>query len=704
MSIEAQTVEYNYIGDGVSTVFPFPARFLSNADILVGLGAVQQTTGFTISGAGSDSGGNVTFAVAPAVGVRVTLIRAPVANQLIDFVNGQTVFENVLDTGLDKLTMICQYLLRASARSIRLSDFDPYNTPSLVLPTVADRASRLLGFDVNGSPTSVMPNPGGPNGTVVIGGIVDATAAGRALLSSLFIDGYVPTLALFQVNPVHALVDFVQVGGFAAVGDCQTISLKRLPAAPGVVKPWHVQSSDGAWWSYFGPDASPRWFGAVGDGVADDTAAVQAALDYAAAFKTRARIDGVFAVPTTKLLIDNRVVVFGSTTDAEIRRTRDVVTPLLAAVSKTGVVVRDLKLGHTGGWTGTGSNTIGTGSKSFTVPAGLNVIVGDFVEIRSAADPKSSMIGAVTAYSGTSMTINVTITSSSGTTSSWLMDRYDGENTGLSFEGCTSCSAQRVVVAGRWYVGMRSLNGNGDSFDYCETQGVINRSIYAYGISGGSVDGTRIMNNRVRGQGLSQYGISVFGATGAVENVVVSGNIVDGMLFQGIAVGGIASSVAVTGNQVDGVADVSGVGIMALAGNGNQPADILITGNNIKNAAGQGVYVVDAFDVAVVGNQVAACGRGILVAQAGVGLACQGVRVVANDLRNCTTHGIHFTAATASAGGLHTCVGNTVRANTGTGILSDATTDRIAFGTNVSFGNGVQYNLLGTNHAQGATV
>lgn len=149
MSVEAQTVEYVYDGDGVTKTFPFPSKFLSSADVIVGLDGQEQTGGFSVVGAGAETGGAVTFTVAPAAGVRVALLRKPPASQLIDFVNGQTILEDVLDTGLDKLTMLIQYLLRGMQKSVRLSEFDSSSLEAL--PSAASRANSVAGFDVSGT-------------------------------------------------------------------------------------------------------------------------------------------------------------------------------------------------------------------------------------------------------------------------------------------------------------------------------------------------------------------------------------------------------------------------------------------------------------------------------------------------------------------------------------------------------------------------
>jgi len=152
MPVEAQTVEYSYLGDGVSTVFGFPSRFLSDSDLFVALNGVVQVAGFTVTGAGDDAGGEVTFTVPPGNLVRVMLVRNPSPSQLIDFENGQTVLEGTLDNALDKLTMIAQYLLRSARRSVRVGDaiYTTETAGLLELPKASDRVAKLFAFDNDG--------------------------------------------------------------------------------------------------------------------------------------------------------------------------------------------------------------------------------------------------------------------------------------------------------------------------------------------------------------------------------------------------------------------------------------------------------------------------------------------------------------------------------------------------------------------------
>ncbi len=72
--------------------------------------------------------------------------------------------------------------------------------------------------------------------------------------------------------------------------------------------------------------------------------------------------------------------------------------------------------------TSTTSNSIGTGTKTFTVQQNKDVGIGQYVIITDDAAPSTNyMIGQITAYSGTSMDVNVTTTGGSGTKTAWTI-------------------------------------------------------------------------------------------------------------------------------------------------------------------------------------------------------------------------------------------------------------------------------------------
>jgi hypothetical protein len=64
------------------------------------------------------------------------------------------------------------------------------------------------------------------------------------------------------------------------------------------------------------------------------------------------------------------------------------------------------------------SNTIGTGTKTFTVASGLWMVAG---QTMTAASGANTMTGTVTSYTGTTLTLSITSTTGSGTFSSWTI-------------------------------------------------------------------------------------------------------------------------------------------------------------------------------------------------------------------------------------------------------------------------------------------
>lgn len=88
-----------------------------------------------------------------------------------------------------------------------------------------------------------------------------------------------------------------------------------------------------------------------------------------------------------------------------------------AAASASNAAASAAKLSGTSA----SSVLIATGSKSFTTQASKFFDVGNYVMISSGADPSNYMHGQVTAYSGTSLTVNVTNIGGSGTFADWTI-------------------------------------------------------------------------------------------------------------------------------------------------------------------------------------------------------------------------------------------------------------------------------------------
>ncbi len=68
------------------------------------------------------------------------------------------------------------------------------------------------------------------------------------------------------------------------------------------------------------------------------------------------------------------------------------------------------------------SNSIGLGTKTFTVPSGLGFFVGQFLLIQDALNTANYMVARVTSYSGSTLVVNAISSAGSGTKTNWTID------------------------------------------------------------------------------------------------------------------------------------------------------------------------------------------------------------------------------------------------------------------------------------------
>lgn len=242
MPVEAGTAEYSYVGNGSTVTFAFPSRFLTDDDIKVSLNGVEQSQStYTVLGAGAANGGSIVFAVAPAAGVIVLLLRKPSPSQLIDFVNGQTVLEGTLDNALDRLTMVDQYALRTIDRTVRLADLDL--ATDMQLPIRANRIGKVLGFGaVNGEPVALDPNDAQNNRIVNLAAPTALNDAARLqdVQTQAAANGNVPLPTLAQVRSV------LKATATGVFGWVQNFGTSR-PAGVGAGELWVNTTTATAW-------------------------------------------------------------------------------------------------------------------------------------------------------------------------------------------------------------------------------------------------------------------------------------------------------------------------------------------------------------------------------------------------------------------------------------------------------------------------
>lgn len=205
MSVPNQTPYIIYIANGLTTVFPFEFYIISASDIQVSLNGEPVTSGYTVSGVGNISGGDLTFLTPPASGTVVMLERVVPTYRLTDYQDNGDLLADTVNKDFDRLWMAIQrYAIHLGlaltrplfggpfdAEGYRISGIaDPENPQDAasknyvdnislvkalrvpesfvsVIPPVALRANKLLGFNAEGQPVVVVP-PSGSASDVMI--------------------------------------------------------------------------------------------------------------------------------------------------------------------------------------------------------------------------------------------------------------------------------------------------------------------------------------------------------------------------------------------------------------------------------------------------------------------------------------------------------------------------------------------------------
>ncbi len=158
-TIETETCKVTYTATSGLTAFPYTFKIFEDSDLVVMVrdadgdeNTLTLTTDYTVTGAGDDSGGTVTFLTAPYTtygsGSTVIIQSSIPYTQETDFLEGGRFSADTLEGVLDKNTRLIQQLKADTDRSLKLplsSTADPN------LPDPALNAGRLLRYNASGN-------------------------------------------------------------------------------------------------------------------------------------------------------------------------------------------------------------------------------------------------------------------------------------------------------------------------------------------------------------------------------------------------------------------------------------------------------------------------------------------------------------------------------------------------------------------------
>lgn len=158
MTVSSTTSRKTFAGNGATTAFDTsPLVFFVDTDLQIyltvsatGVSTLKtETTDYTVAG-GSGSTGTVTMIVAPPTGTTLVIVRLVPETQGTHLVNNDNSDAGVLETALDRLTMITQQLDSNTSRVLHQPAGDAVTIGDL--PNVVARASMFLAFDASGNP------------------------------------------------------------------------------------------------------------------------------------------------------------------------------------------------------------------------------------------------------------------------------------------------------------------------------------------------------------------------------------------------------------------------------------------------------------------------------------------------------------------------------------------------------------------------
>lgn len=150
MTVAAQTPSISYAGNGITTVFAAPFRYIAPADLRVLLRASNGSetvlalgTGFTATSGNTNAGGSVTLTAAPADGTTVVISRQTARTQPADYITSGAFTAESHEEALDRAMLVNQEQDQDIVRGVKV----PVGELGFQLPSSDARARGLLRFD-----------------------------------------------------------------------------------------------------------------------------------------------------------------------------------------------------------------------------------------------------------------------------------------------------------------------------------------------------------------------------------------------------------------------------------------------------------------------------------------------------------------------------------------------------------------------------
>jgi hypothetical protein len=254
-----------YVNSGVGP-YAFTFEILVQTDIAVYRGStlLTLTTDYTVT-INANGTGSITLVTAGTG--NITIVGARAIQRSSDYTTGGDLFASTLNTDLDSQTIYSQQLAETLDRTIKVPVTDA-STLNMQLPSSTVRANKVFAFDSNGAPQA------STNTLAAIDSAVDAIES----LSSA------PSGSSAGISHISS--------GSGAVATTVQAKLRET--------------------------VSVKDFGAVGNGVADDTVAIQNAINSSTGFLSVYFPTGTYKITSTVTILYDRVMLYGDGSASKI--------------------------------------------------------------------------------------------------------------------------------------------------------------------------------------------------------------------------------------------------------------------------------------------------------------------------------------------------------------------------------------------------
>lgn len=167
-----------YIASSGQTVFPYPFPITQDADLVVVVSGVTQSTdsGYSVSGVGVTGGGNVTFTLGQSAGAIITLYRDIQIERISQIAQNSGFSSTVFNNEFNNFFLIAQQLQASIAQCLQIPNTN--NPVPVTTLTPAAYAGYYLSFDTHGNPQpATLTSSGSLTQAIIAGLLTPQTAA-----------------------------------------------------------------------------------------------------------------------------------------------------------------------------------------------------------------------------------------------------------------------------------------------------------------------------------------------------------------------------------------------------------------------------------------------------------------------------------------------------------------------------------------------